>query len=128
MNRSQNNLSFLNFLAGPLPRDVCYVGEGKGGRTEVKGKQRDLQFTSCLFQAQAHGSVVLATMCLLTGCYGAAQRAETQHESNILQDLSRHAGAVSTPSLQVAGLRAGVLPRRGAGEEKVREDWVERVL
>lgn len=79
-------------------------------------------------QSWTHGSAVSVTICLLTGCYGAAQRAETQHEGDVLQDLSGHAGAVSAPCLQVPGLRAGVLPRSGAGAEKVREDRVECVL
>jgi len=44
MNRSQNNISFPNFFAGPFTRDVCCVGDGKGGRTEGKGKPRCLHF------------------------------------------------------------------------------------
>lgn len=37
-------MSVLDFFARPFTRDVCYVGNGKGGHTEVQGEPRCRHF------------------------------------------------------------------------------------
>lgn len=61
-----------------------------------------------------------------SGGDGAPQWAEVEHESHVLQDLAGDADELPSLGLPQPGLRAGLLPRRGAGETQVRQDRLER--